>query len=435
MAFQQTVKDKVVFSGIGLHSGKDVTMTIRPADAGTGVVFHRVDLTPSVSIEASAQNVVNTRLSTTIGKGGAVVSTIEHLMAALTGCGIDNVHVDIDGPEVPIMDGSAAPFVEMLRKVGTSSLSRPKKYLVVKKPITVVDGDKKISIIPSRYYRISFDMRFNHPVVNNQFRSMKFSEEVFSNDYAAARTFGFLIEVETLKANGLARGGSLDNAVVIGDDGIVKICISFHHYLQGYDPLCGREFLKDVIHVGDRTDSDFAFQIEIVNTGAADKKRYPLPNQFLQRGYRGSALGGHKHAGIIAQNCRRQRGHLLQCVYACLQEYFPQLFRTGTHAVVGDDDHGTCWWPIRRAIGRRITERRRPDHLFQFQGIDTGIKGKNGSHAMVAQKPDQVIPGIFVIDQHPETFTLAHRFQCLFRQHQWLGASQPAGINRLDCHR
>lgn len=222
MALQQTVKDKVVFSGVGLHSGMEVTMTLRPADAGTGVIFHRVDLSPSVSIEAVAKNVVNTRLSTTIGKDGAVVSTIEHLMAALTGCGIDNVHVDINGPEVPIMDGSAAPFVDGLRKVGTRSLSRPKKYLVVKKPITVVDGDKKISIIPSRYFRISFDMRFNHPVVNNQFRSMKFSEDVFERDYAPARTFGFLIEVETLKANGLARGGSLDNAVVIGDDGILN---------------------------------------------------------------------------------------------------------------------------------------------------------------------------------------------------------------------
>lgn len=222
MALQQTVKDKVVFSGIGLHSGMEVTMTLRPADAGTGVIFHRIDLSPSVSIEAVAKNVVNTRLSTTIGKDGAVVSTIEHLMAALTGCGIDNVHVDINGPEVPIMDGSAAPFVDGLRKVGTVSLSRPKKYLVVKKPITVVDGDKKISIIPSRYFRISFDMRFNHPVVNNQFRSMKFAEDVFERDYAPARTFGFLIEVETLKANGLARGGSLDNAVVIGDDGILN---------------------------------------------------------------------------------------------------------------------------------------------------------------------------------------------------------------------
>jgi UDP-3-O-[3-hydroxymyristoyl] N-acetylglucosamine deacetylase len=222
MAFQKTVKDKVIFSGIGLHSGKEVTMTLRPADAGTGVVFHRLDLSPSVSIEAKAGNVVNTRLSTTIGKGGATVSTIEHLMAALTGCGIDNVHVDIDGPEVPIMDGSAAPFVRVLREIGTRVLNRPKKYLVIKKPITVIDGDKRISVIPSRYYRISFDMRFNHPVVNNQFRSMKFSEEGFDRDFAAARTFGFLIEVETLKANGLARGGSLDNAVVIGDQGILN---------------------------------------------------------------------------------------------------------------------------------------------------------------------------------------------------------------------
>lgn len=222
MALQKTVKDKVIFSGIGLHSGKAVTMTLRPADAGTGVVFHRVDLSPSVSIEAVAANVVNTRLSTTIGKGGAAVSTIEHLMAALNGCGIDNVHVDIDGPEVPIMDGSAAPFVKGIKEVGVRALSRPKKYLVIRKPITVVDGDKKISIIPSRYFRVSFDMRFNHPVVNNQFRSMKFSDEVFARDYAPARTFGFLIEVETLKANGLARGGSLDNAVVIGDDGILN---------------------------------------------------------------------------------------------------------------------------------------------------------------------------------------------------------------------
>jgi UDP-3-O-[3-hydroxymyristoyl] N-acetylglucosamine deacetylase len=222
MTFQKTVKDKVVFSGIGLHSGKDVTMTLRPADSGTGVIFHRIDLSPSVSIEAIAANVVNTRLSTTIGKGGAVVSTIEHLMAALSGCGIDNVHVDIDGAEVPIMDGSAAPFVRGLKEAGVKTLSRPKKYLVIRKPITVVDGDKKISIIPSRYFRISFDMRFNHPVVNNQFRSMKFSDEVFEKDYAGARTFGFLIEVETLKANGLARGGSLDNAVVIGDDGILN---------------------------------------------------------------------------------------------------------------------------------------------------------------------------------------------------------------------
>jgi UDP-3-O-[3-hydroxymyristoyl] N-acetylglucosamine deacetylase len=222
MALQQTVKDKLVFSGIGLHSGKPITMTIRPAAAGTGIVFHRIDMSPPVSIEACSSSVVNTRLSTTIGKSNATVSTIEHLMAALYGCGVDNAHIDIDGPEVPIMDGSAAPFVAALRETGTKTLAKPRKYLVVKKPLTVADGDKKITLIPSRYSRISFDMRFNHPVVNNQFKSMKFDDDKFATDYAPARTFGFLAEVETLKANGLARGGSLDNAVVIGDDGILN---------------------------------------------------------------------------------------------------------------------------------------------------------------------------------------------------------------------
>ncbi|MEI8355228.1 MAG: UDP-3-O-acyl-N-acetylglucosamine deacetylase [Deltaproteobacteria bacterium] len=222
MAFQNTIKEKLVFSGVGLHSGKTITMTVRPAEAGTGIVFHRVDLSPPVSIEAIAANVVNTRLSTTIGKDGAAVSTIEHLMAALFGTGIDNAHVDIDGQEVPIMDGSAGPFVAALREAGTKVLSRPRKYMVVTKAVTVLDGDKKITIIPSRYFRISFDMRFNHPVVNNQFKSMKFSADTFAAEYASARTFGFLAEVETLKANGLARGGSLENAVVIGDDGILN---------------------------------------------------------------------------------------------------------------------------------------------------------------------------------------------------------------------
>ncbi len=222
MPLQKTVKEKILLSGIGLHSGKPVNMTIRPADAETGIIFHRIDMNPPVSIEAVASNVVNTRLSTTIGKNNATVSTIEHLMAALFACGIDNAHIDIDGPEVPIMDGSAAPLVDALKCAGTKTLSRARKYLVVKKPVTVTEGDKKITLIPSRYFRISFDMRFSHPVVSNQFKSMKFDEEKFGVDYAPARTFGFLVEVETLKANGLARGGSLDNAVVIGDDGILN---------------------------------------------------------------------------------------------------------------------------------------------------------------------------------------------------------------------
>ncbi len=222
MPFQKTIKNKVTFSGVGVHSGVITEVTLRPAEAGTGIVFHRTDMTPPVSIEAKAANVVNTRLSTTIGKNGAIVATVEHRMAALRGLGVDNVHVDINGAEVPIMDGSAAPFVRYIEEAGIETLGKARKYLVVKKPVTVSDGDKKVTIIPSRYFKVSFDMRFNHPVVNNQFKSVKLNNDTFGNEIAAARTFGFLAEVETLRANGLARGGSLENVVVIGNDGILN---------------------------------------------------------------------------------------------------------------------------------------------------------------------------------------------------------------------
>jgi len=220
--FQQTLGNKAAFSGIGLHTGKTITLTLRPAEPGTGIVFHRVDLSPPVSIEARAANVVSTRLSTTIGRGEASVSTIEHLMAALYGCGIDNAHVDINGPEVPIMDGSAASFLEGIARAGTKGCGKARKYLVVKKPVSIVEGDKKISIIPSRHYKISFDMQFAHQAVRSQTRSMTFTAQSFAEEIAKARTFGFLSEVETLKAHGLALGGSMENAVVIGDQGVLN---------------------------------------------------------------------------------------------------------------------------------------------------------------------------------------------------------------------
>ncbi len=222
MSFQHTVKNKVTLTGIGIHSGQEVKLTLRPAEAGTGIVFQRTDLTPPVAIEAVAANVVSTRLSTTVGKDGVVIATIEHLMAALSVCGIDNVYVDINGPEVPIMDGSAAPFIQWIENAGIKTLNRARRYLVVKKPVTITDGDKKVSIIPSRFFKVSFDMRFNHPVVNNQYKSVKVNKVTFSEELAPARTFGFLAEFETLKANGLARGASLDNAVAIGADGILN---------------------------------------------------------------------------------------------------------------------------------------------------------------------------------------------------------------------
>jgi UDP-3-O-[3-hydroxymyristoyl] N-acetylglucosamine deacetylase len=222
MTYQQTLQHPVKISGIGLHSGRLITMILRPANAGTGVVFHRREGDRSVSIEAISANVVDTRMATVIGKSGLSVSTIEHLMAALTACGIDNLHIDIDGPEVPIMDGSAAPFVELLRETGLRQLPAKRKYLAIRKPITVIDGEKRISLIPSRFFRVSFDIAFDHPCIGLQHRSVKVCESMFGRDLAPARTFGFLHEVEYLKANGLARGGSLENAVVIGKDEILN---------------------------------------------------------------------------------------------------------------------------------------------------------------------------------------------------------------------
>ncbi|HJV34854.1 UDP-3-O-acyl-N-acetylglucosamine deacetylase [Geomonas sp.] len=275
MTFQNTLGNKVTFSGIGLHTGKTITLTLRPAEAGTGIVFHRVDVSPSVSIEAKAANVVSTRLSTTIGNAQATVSTIEHLMAALYGCGIDNAHVDINGPEVPIMDGSAAPFVAAIEKAGAKGCGKPRKYLVVKKPVSVVEGDKKITIIPSRTYKISFDMEFAHRAVRSQFRSMQFSREIFTEEYAAARTFGFLAEVEMLKAHGLALGGSLENAVVIGEEGVLN-----EEGLRYTDEFVRHKILDSV---GDMSLAGYRLIGHVKSTKSGHDLNHKLVTELLRR--------------------------------------------------------------------------------------------------------------------------------------------------------
>jgi UDP-3-O-[3-hydroxymyristoyl] N-acetylglucosamine deacetylase len=222
MILQCTIDNPTTISGIGLHTGQLITMKLRPATAGTGIVFHRTEGDRCVSIPAVSANVVDTRLATVIGKQDMTVSTIEHFMASLASFGVDNLNVDIDGPEVPIMDGSAEPFIKALRKAGLRSLDRTRKFLAVRKPMTLVDGEKRVTIVPSRFFRITFDIAFDHPCISLQNRSIKLSWESFCQDIARARTFGFLHEVEHLKANGLARGGSLDNAVVIGEDNILN---------------------------------------------------------------------------------------------------------------------------------------------------------------------------------------------------------------------
>jgi len=222
MIYQCTIAKPVSITGVGLHSGQLITMLLRPAEAGTGIVFHRQDQERTVAIPAVSANVVDTRLATVIGKCGLTVSTIEHLMAALMAFGIDNLNIDINGPEVPIMDGSAAPFLKKLQETGLRRLERCRRFLAIRKPITVIEGEKRVSLIPSRFFRISFDIAFDHPCISLQNKSVKVTPELFQRDIAPARTFGFLKEVEYLKANGLARGGSLANAVVIGEDRILN---------------------------------------------------------------------------------------------------------------------------------------------------------------------------------------------------------------------
>ncbi len=222
MIQQCTIQNPTMLSGIGLHSGQRINMTLRPAEAGNGIVFHRSDGHRVVSIEAVSANVVDTRLATVLGKDGLTVSTVEHLLAALAAYGIDNLHIDIDGPEVPILDGSAQPFIELLETAGTRILQRSRRFLAVRKPMTIADGEKRLTVIPSRFFKITFDIAFDHPCISQQHRSVKVTKELFRQDLAPARTFGFLREVEYLKANGLARGGSLDNAIVIGADRILN---------------------------------------------------------------------------------------------------------------------------------------------------------------------------------------------------------------------
>lgn len=222
MILQRTIKNLAQITGIGLHSGADINLRLRPASSDTGIVFHRREGDRIVDIKAVPENVVDTQLATVLGRDGLSISTVEHFLAALSACGIDNLHVDIDGPEIPILDGSAAPFIKLIEQAEIELLPSSRRFIAIRKPISLIEGEKRISIIPSRFFRITFDIAFEHKAIALQQYSMKFSADSFQRDIAPARTFGFLKEVEYLKANGLARGGSLDNAVVIDDNGVMN---------------------------------------------------------------------------------------------------------------------------------------------------------------------------------------------------------------------
>ncbi len=214
---QRTLRDSISCTGIGLHSGEKVKMTIKPAPPDTGIVFIRKDLPGQNIIKAHYNSVINTTLCTIVGNNGNQVSTIEHLMAAFFGFGIDNALVEIDGPEVPIMDGSAAPFIFLLKSTGIKEQNKPKEFILIKKPITVKEGNRSITVKPSKELKVSFTIDFHHPLISNQQYDFSFSGKSFIDDISRARTFGFLKDIEMLREAGLAKGGSLDNAIVIDD--------------------------------------------------------------------------------------------------------------------------------------------------------------------------------------------------------------------------
>lgn len=219
---QRTIRDDVCCTGIGLHSGEKVNIKIKPAPPGSGITFIRKDVASDSGIKAHFENVINTNLSTTVGKNGHHVSTIEHLMAALFGLGIDNVRIELDGPEVPIMDGSSAPFVFLLKSVGIREQKEPKRFIIIKKPFKIQDGDRSVALYPSKELKISYTIDFHHPLLTNQKYDLRFSAKDFTNEISKARTFGFLKDIKTLRENGLAKGGSLDNAIVIDDFRVIN---------------------------------------------------------------------------------------------------------------------------------------------------------------------------------------------------------------------
>jgi len=219
MIKQRTLKNCIKATGVGLHSGKKVLVTLRPAPPHSGIVFRRVDVTPAVEIPARAENVGDTRLSTSLAKGEVRIATVEHLLSAFAGLGIDNAYVDVSAPEVPIMDGSAGPFVFLIQSAGIEEQSAPKQFVRIKRPVAVEDGDKWARLEPFDGFKVSFSIDFDHPLFDEtiKFAEVDFSTTSFVKEVSRARTFGFLKEVEMLREKDLALGGSLQNAVVIDD--------------------------------------------------------------------------------------------------------------------------------------------------------------------------------------------------------------------------
>ncbi|MCK5873136.1 MAG: UDP-3-O-acyl-N-acetylglucosamine deacetylase [Alcanivoracaceae bacterium] len=219
MIRQRTLKNVIRATGIGLHTGEKVYLTVRPAPVDTGIIFRRVDLDPVVEIPAAAENVGETTLSSTLVKDDVKVGTVEHFLSAMAGLGIDNAYVELSAPEVPIMDGSAGPFVFLLQSAGIQEQDALKKFIRIKKPVKVEDGDKSATFLPFEGFKVSFEIEFDHPVFRGrtQTASIDFSSTSFVKEVARARTFGFMRDIEYLRSQNLALGGSVNNAIVVDE--------------------------------------------------------------------------------------------------------------------------------------------------------------------------------------------------------------------------
>jgi UDP-3-O-[3-hydroxymyristoyl] N-acetylglucosamine deacetylase len=224
MLGQRTLKTAIRATGVGLHTGKKVLMTLKPAAANSGIVFRRTDLPEPVEVAARAENVGETRLGTTLIQGEAKVSTVEHLMSAFAGLGIDNAIVEVSAPEIPIMDGSAAPFVFLLQSAGIAEQPVAKRFVRIKKQLRVAEGDKWAQFEPFEGFKVNFEIEFDHPIFKrrDQRASMNFSSTVFLKEVSRARTFGFMSDLEKMRAHNLALGGTLENAIVLDDTGILN---------------------------------------------------------------------------------------------------------------------------------------------------------------------------------------------------------------------
>jgi UDP-3-O-[3-hydroxymyristoyl] N-acetylglucosamine deacetylase len=224
MVGQRTLRNSIRATGVGLHTGKQIMMTVRPAAADTGIRFRRVDLPESVDIQARAENVGETTLGTTLVNGVARISTVEHLLSAFAGLGIDNACVEVNAGEVPIMDGSAGPFVFLLQSAGIEEQAAPKRFIRVRHRVEVVDGDKWARFDPFEGFKVNFEIEFDHPIFKRRLQraTMDFSTTSFLKEISRARTFGFMRDIETLRQHNLALGGTLDNAIVLDETGVVN---------------------------------------------------------------------------------------------------------------------------------------------------------------------------------------------------------------------